>query len=145
MKYKFVVKIVYLFFQEGKMNKITEHLLVQELTFGSAEEAAYHYAKDRITTDFSVEAISRVSFQEMFDNDEDENFYEIKVKAVMISDEEFKEKESTVNFLIRAKSTKDAINILEEKIDDWYNGFSIVATKQSVIFEICPPVPVKSD
>jgi len=115
------------------MNKITEHLLVQELTFGSAEEAAYHYAKDRITTDFSVEAISS------------ENFYEIKVKAVMISDEEFKEKESTVNFLIRAKSTKDAINILEEKIDDWYNGFSIVATKQSVIFEICPPVPVKSD
>lgn len=144
MNYKFVCKVKYTKQNDnGSLARVTESYLVHESTFGSAEEAIYMHLGEIIRGEFAVEAIVRVEFAEIIQDDEFyEQFYEIKARFDTIDEDAGKEKKQTFTYLITAEDTKAAISQIETLLKD-NPGLTIPNAKESPIIEVFEAMEAK--
>ncbi len=137
----FETKIRYAKTQEdGTQKNVTEHYVVDALSFTEAEGAILEEMKVYISGEYKITDIKPAAFHEIFfsDKDNDDKWYKSKLQFITIDEKTEKEKRSTVTYLVQAATLSAAVkNICDvmggTMID--YNISSIAETQIMDVFE----------
>ncbi len=137
----FSVKVKYTKQMEnGTFKRISELYLIAAISFTEAETRAYEELKEIVKGEFSILAITRIEFHDIFeieDVDEYFEFYKCKISFEdAIDDNESKGKKVSQLFLVQADSVKNADTMLKEELSTMMVDFKVTSVVKSPIVEI---------
>lgn len=145
MNLKFSAKVRYVKqLDNGALKRVNEQYLVHAPTFGGAEEEIYHHLGEVIMGEFIVEAITKVDYNDIIINDEEDLFtlYDVRLKCENIDSDTGKAKKMNYLFLVNAKDAKDAYNRVMEMVIDLFVDPEITSIRESKIIEVFEPALV---
>ena len=137
----FTVKVKYTRQNEdGTFKRVSEVYLIAGMTFTDAEARAYEKLGSMIRGEFSVLAIAKVDFEDIFDNENGshDKYFVCKISYKTVDADSEKNKNITKNFLIGAKNLEEATEILKESLSTLMVDYKISSVKESNIIEIFP-------
>lgn len=134
---QFVCKVKYTKQQDnGELKRVTEQFLVHAPTFGNAEEEIYTHLGEMINGEFIVEAITKVSFEDIIVHDEFGDWFEVTVKHTTSDGNSGKDKRDTSRYLTTAENAKDAYSKVMEIVKSTTFEPEIKMVKGSMIMEV---------
>ena len=113
----FIAKIRYeKVMEDGLQKKVTEQYVVDALSFTEAEARITEEMEQYISGEFTVEAITKAPFHEIFfaDQDSADKWYQARLAFITIVEKTEKEKRSNVNYLVQAGSMDSALKAINE-------------------------------
>jgi len=128
-------------FQDGTLKRVTEPYLINAMSFTEAEARIYKEVGEFVRGEFSVNAIIKIDYADIFHFDDAEVWYKAKVSYVSEDADSGKEKRISNNYLVSAHNVKEAY----ERVEDSLKGLMItwetpVITKTDLV-EIFPYEP----
>ncbi len=99
----FIAKIRYeKTMEDGPQKKVTEQYVVDALSFTEAEARIMEEMSSYISGEFTVEALNKAPFKEIFFSDLDtaDKWYQARLAFITIDEKTEKEKRSNVNYLV---------------------------------------------
>lgn len=126
-------------FQDGTLKRVTEPYLVSAAAFTDAESRIYEEVGEFIRGEFIVTAISRQEFADIFHYDDSDKWWKCKV-SYTTEDDNGREKKVKNNFLVSARTAKDAYDRVEESLKGMMSIFTIPSVVESPIVEVLPMV-----
>ena len=124
--------------EDGRLKRVTEPFLFDAQSFTEAEERAYSKFGEEIQGKFSIEAITKKAYEDIFYYEDADDWYQCKVAYISIDGDEGKEKKVSKNFLVTAETTKQAIERMQESLSDMVGGFEIPEVKKTALQEVIP-------
>lgn len=121
---------------DGKMKKITQHYLVNAITFAEAERKIIEYVTPYISGEFSVSAVKKAHISEIFHHEEGDKWYEVKTSFIMLDDSKGKEKRQTVYYLVQASDFAGALNNFMTDMKQTMADFEIVKIAETNILDV---------
>jgi hypothetical protein len=123
--------------ENGALKRVSESFLVHAPTFGGAEEEIYTHLENIIKGEFLVEAITKTSFEDIFEHEGHlhEAWFEVNVKHV-ITDDSGKDKKASSKFLTTAENAKDAYSRVMDIVKPITFDPEISMVKESKIMEV---------
>ena len=138
----FLCKISYEKTLENGMNKkVTEPYLVDALSFTEAEARIIEEMTPYISGEFSVAAVGRANFTEIFFADDDINasyWYKVKLAFITIDEKTDTEKKTYTNVLVQASDFRDAVKRLDEGMKGSMADYIIVSVAETPIVDVYP-------
>lgn len=137
----FEIKIRYAKTQEdGTLKNVTEHYVVDALSFTEAEGAIMEEMKVFISGDYKITDIKPAAYHEIFfsDMDKDDKWYKAKLMFITIDEKSQKEKRSAVTYLVQSGSLPGAVKNISEVMGTTmidYEMASVVETQIMDVFE----------
>lgn len=137
----FETKIRYAKTQEdGNQKNVTEAYVVDALSFTEAEAAITEEMKPYISGEYSVKAITKAPYHEIFFTDglNDDKWYKAKLAFITLNEKTMKEKRTTTTYLVQAHTVEQARKNIDEVMSGTmvdYEISSIVETKLMDVFE----------
>ena len=125
--------------EDGGLKKVCEVFAIDAMSFSEAEakmikEAeAYHY------DDYSVKAIKKANYKEVFfgdDDDDDIKYYVSTLAFISIDEKSEKEKRSNVNYLVMASNIKAAIRHIDEVMGKTMIDYESISVKESKVVDV---------
>lgn len=119
---------------------VTERYGVDALSFTEAETRIVEEMEACITGEYKITSEVQASYNDVIfsEDSEDENWYKCKLQYIVINENTGKEKYTSINYLVQAKSVAKALSNITEfmkgSVTD-YKVASIVATKLIEVFE----------
>lgn len=147
MKTWFETKISYEKEVEGGMMKIvTESYLVDALSFTEAEAKIITEMKPYITGEFSIAAIKRQNYVEVFglDAEKGDRYYACKLEFICL-DETGAEKRTVVNMLVCAFNIDEAKTSLHECMKGTEADYEVVAIRETKLIDVFVYVPKEEE
>lgn len=120
----------------GMMKKVAESYLVDALSFTEAEAKIITEMRPFITGEFSVVAIKRANYSELFDKKDGDLYYACKVEFIHIDEKSGAEKRSASNMLVRAFNIDDAKTYLREGMQGTLADYDIVSIKETKLVDV---------
>jgi hypothetical protein len=123
----------------GTSKKVIESFVVEAYGWGKAEKKLQDEMFNYIPGPYSITAMSRPRYSEIFfsDFDKDDKWYKAKLEFITIDEKSDKEKRSAVHYLVQGSSVENARSNIEMVMDQTmidYEIKSIVETKIVDVF-----------
>jgi hypothetical protein len=138
----FQCKIQYVkFLENDKIKTVSETYLVDAVSFTDAEARLYRSIGSSIP-EFNIVSVGKTPFREVYNYDDTETWFKVKVSYIDAVDEGGvgKEKRITMPVLIAAPGAKQAIERVEEQFKSWVVPYDITDVNISNIVEVIPYV-----
>lgn len=135
----FETKIRYAKTQEdGTQKNVTEHYVVDALSFTEAESAILEEMKVYISGDYKITDIKPAAYHEIFftDMDKDDKWYKAKLQFITIDEKTEKEKRSTVTYLVQAATLAAAVNNIGEVMGGTMIDYEIAGVAETQIMDV---------
>lgn len=135
----FETKIRYAKTQEdGTQKNVTEHYVVDALSFTEAESAILEEMKVYISGDYKITDIKPAAYHEIFfsDMDKDDKWYKAKLMFITIDEKSQKEKRSTVTYLVQAHSLDSAVEHINEVMRGTMFDYTSVSAQETKIMDV---------
>lgn len=135
----FETKIRYAKTQEdGTQKNVTEHYVVDALSFTEAESAILEEMKVYISGDYKITDIKPAAYHEIFftDMDKDDKWYKAKLQFITIDEKTEKEKRSTVTYLVQAATLAAAVNNIGEVMGGTMIDYEIASVAETQIMDV---------
>lgn len=123
----------------GELKRVSEPYLVAAMTFTDAEARIYEELGPYIKGEFIISGIARTDLHDIFQYDDTDTWYKVKINYKTESGDEGKEKKITQNFLVSANTVKDAFDRIQESLSSYLVDFQVPSILVSPIVEIFPP------
>ena len=135
----FETKIRYAKTQEdGTQKNVTEHYVVDALSFTEAESAILEEMKVYISGDYKITDIKPAPYHEIFftDMDKDDKWYKAKLQFITIDEKTEKEKRSNVNYLVQAATLQAAVRNVDEVMGGTMIDYAIASIQETQIMDV---------
>jgi hypothetical protein len=123
--------------ESGKVSNITEHYLVDAMSFTEAEARLYFELGSTIR-DFRLTSISKFNLQDLFHYDDQDTWFKTKVVYVSVDEKSGKEKKVSNIILVSAADVKQAYDRITESLSTMLVPFEITDVNKTSITEILP-------
>ena len=135
----FTVKVKYTKqLENGALKRVSEPYLLAAMTFTDAEARIYEELGTLIQGEFIVNGITRTELNDIFAYDDTGIWYKCKVQYDNFDADTEKSKRVSQNFLVEAKSVKEAFDRMTESLKGLMVDFQIPSIIQSPIVDIFP-------
>lgn len=124
--------------ENGLIKKVTEHYLVDALSFTEAEARGIEETKPYVSGEFSVSNITRAHYAEIFFNDSGDRWYKAKVKYIHLDEKTGAEKATCVNMLAQASDFDDAVHVLKKGMEGTMADWELVSMSDTTILDVFP-------
>jgi len=121
---------------DGKQKRQTDVYLIDAMSFAEAEARTIEVAKPYITGEFTVSALKRTKFCEIFENAEGDKFYKAKVVFVVLDAEKGKEKRTASTMLVQASDLESARDRLEDGMKGTLSDYEVVKIEETPILSV---------
>lgn len=125
-------------FQDGTLKRVTEPYLVGSMSFTEAEARIYAEVGEFIRGEFLVTSIARTEFADIFQYDDSDKWFKCKVSYATEDADTGKEKKVNQDFLVSAKTSKQAYERIEESLKGLMETYEIPSISLTPIVEIFP-------
>ena len=124
--------------ENGLVKKVTEHYLVDALSFTEAESRTIEEMRPFISGEFSVTAVKTSKFSELFLAEEDaaDILYKVKVQFITLDERSGNEKKTSAEMLVQAADLRDAIRRFDEGMKGTMADYQIVSVAETPIVGI---------
>lgn len=120
----------------GRHVTVTEHYLVDAVTFIEAETKVNEELEPYITGEFAVTEAKISNISEIVQDDEKEHYYKTKVEFTVLDERSGKEKSKNNYILIQADNVKEAYEILTVLLSDTASNCEILSIDKTPILDI---------
>lgn len=124
--------------EDGTFKKLTEPYLLQASSFTDAEARIHEEVISFIRGEFLITGISKTDFTDIFQYDDTEKWYKVKLQYVDINPDNGAEKKITQQFLINAHNVKEAFERMHECMKGLMVSFELPSIQLSPIVDIFP-------
>lgn len=126
----------------GARKVVTEHYMVDAMSFTEAEARVAAEVAPYIKGEFSVSAVKKSNIGEVFQDIESDavSWYKIKAEFIIINEKTGKEKRKACHFLVQGKTCEGAIAHFRHTIN-MMADYDITAVQLSPILEVFAHVP----
>lgn len=114
--------------EKGKIEKVNEKYLVNDVTIGKAEEAIYKYVENYGFTEFQVVAVSVANFAEYYGDPnikDGDQIYKVKMNFITLDEKSGKEKKMPIYYLMNAKSMEEVNTTIKQLMSGSTIDYSI--------------------
>lgn len=124
--------------ENGLVKKVTEHYLVDALSFTEAESRTIEEMRLFISGEFSVTAVKTSKFSELFLAEEDAAgiLYKVKIQFLTLDERTGQEKKTAAEMLVQAADLRDAIRRFDEGMKGTMADYQIVSVAETPIVGI---------
>lgn len=122
--------------ENGAVKKVTEHFLVDALTFTEAEARITEEASQFVSGEFTVNAVKKSRIGEIFFDDAGDRFYQVKAAFISINERTGAEKRSNNFFLVQAVNFQDALDNFNAGMRGTMADFEIVSIAETKILDV---------
>ncbi len=135
----FTVKVKYTKqLENGTFKRVSEPYLLAAMTFTDAEARIYEELGSVIRGEFVVTNIARTDFHDIFYYEDSDIWYKCKITYESQDADSEKQKKISQNFLVNARSVKEAFDRLQESLSTLMVDFQIPSIIISPIVDIFP-------
>lgn len=122
--------------ESGLQKKMTELYLVDALSFAEAEARIIEEIRPFIEGEFSVSAVGKRKYSEIFFNENGDRFYKIKVHFITLDEKSGAEKKTAIHMLAQAQNLKEAITVLEDGMKETLTDYEIASVSETKIIDV---------
>lgn len=122
--------------ESGVMKKVSEHYLVDALSFTEAEARIVEEMTPMISGEFSVSAVKKTKISEVFFDETADRSYMVKVAFVTLDERTGVEKKVANFILVQADSFDDAVINFKEGMKGTMADYEIISIAESPILEV---------
>jgi hypothetical protein len=144
----FIAKIRYeKTMEDGPQKKVTEQYVVDALSFTEAEARIMEEMSSYISGEFTVEALNKAPFKEIFFSDLDtaDKWYQARLAFITIDEKTEKEKRSNVNYLVQAGSMDGALKAINEVMGGTMIDYVTCKISETTIMDVFEYLKKKDD
>lgn len=126
--------------EAGKLVSVKEHYLVDALSFTEAEARIVEEMKPYMSGEFSVSAVRRSKFVELFANKDDkaDKWYRCKLFYLTIDEKNGIEKRTGTTMLVQAADLRDALDVLSVGMESYMGDYDVVSITETGIMDVYP-------
>lgn len=122
--------------EDGKQKKVNEPYLVDALSFTEAEARIIEEITPFISGDFSISAVKRTNFTEIFWDDSADKWYHVKVNFITIDEKTAVEKKTTSHILVAANNFREALDSFMEGMKGTMADFEVNTIAETTIMDV---------
>ena len=124
--------------ETGLLKKVTESYLVDALSFTEAEERFLQEIEPMMSGEYSVSDIKRAKIAELFESIDttDDKWYKAKLQFITLDEKTEKEKRSTVNYLVQAKSLARALRYVDEEMGKTMIDYDTIGLNETNLMDV---------
>ena len=123
--------------EDGLIKKVTEHFLVDALSFTEAEARIVKEVQPFVTGEVLVADIKRSRISEIFYNEDGDRWYRIKMFFISIDDNGV-EKRLPNNIMVEASSIKHALSSFYKRMEESLGDYEIYSISETPILDVFP-------
>lgn len=120
----------------GKMKKVTQHYLINAMTFAEAEKKIIEYVTPFISGEFSVSAVKKAHISEIFHHEGGDKWYEVKTSYIMLDEGNGKEKRQTIYYLVQAGDFAEALANFNEDMKQTVADYEIIKIVETKLLDV---------
>lgn len=123
--------------EDGLIKKVTEHFLVDALSFTEAEARIVKEVQPFVTGEVLVADIKRSRISEIFYNEDGDRWYRVKTFFISIDDNGV-EKRLPNNIMVEASSIKQALSSFYKRMEESLGDYEIYSISETPILDVFP-------
>lgn len=124
--------------ERGAVKKVTEHFLVDAMTFTEAEARSILELEPYLSGEFLIHDISRANYTDVFPFDDGDRWFKCKIAYVSIDEEKGTEKRKSSYVLVQANDVKHAEENLTISMADSVVDYEVSSIQETAIMDIFP-------
>jgi hypothetical protein len=126
--------------ENGMNKKVTEHYLVDALSFTEAESRIIEEITPFISGEFEVSGVAKANYNELFPSEEEsaDRWFKCKLWFITLDEKSGAEKRTSTNVLVQASDLRDAIKKLDEGMKDTLADYVIASVAETAIMDVYP-------
>jgi len=124
--------------ENGTFKRVSESYLFAAMSFTDAEARAFEELGSMIKGEFTVLAINRADFNDIFAYDGCESWYQVKLQYVSVDYDSDKAKKITEKFLIHGNNIDDATKNTNDSLSGLMTDFQIISVVETTILDVFP-------
>ena len=122
--------------ENGSAKKVNEPYLVDALSFTEAEARIIEEVTPYISGDFSVSAVKRTNFTEIFWDDTADKWYHVKVSFITLDEKTAVEKKTTSHILVAANDFRGALDHFMEGMKGTMADFEVSSIAETQLMDV---------
>lgn len=122
--------------ENGTVKKVTEHYLVDALSFTEAEARTNEEVTPFMSGDFDVSAVKKSNISEIFRDETGDRWYKVKVAFITIDEKTAVEKRKASYILVQASSFKGAYDNFIEGMIGTMADYEIAGIAETAIMDV---------
>ena len=124
--------------EDGREKSVTEQYVVDSISFSEAEERILKEMEQFIRGDYSVKAIKKAAYKEVFftNDGEGDKWYKAKLQFIIIDENTGKEKRSNVIYLVQSSSLNAVRKSIDEIMDGSLFDYESMSEKKKKILDV---------
>lgn len=122
--------------KNGTVKKVTEHYLVDALSFTEAEARTNEEVTPFMSGDFDVSAVKKSNISEIFRDETGDRWYKVKVAFITIDEKTAVEKRKASYILVQASSFKGAYDNFIEGMKGTMADYEIAGIAETAIMDV---------
>ena len=123
-------------YRDGTLKRVSEHYLLNAVSFMDAEKKIYEEVGETVRGEFVVKDIKKKPVEDIFLYEDSENMFELKVKYIVEDADSGQEKKLVKLFIVEAKDIIEACQRFKEMMSGAMSCFTITAVSVSKIEQI---------
>ena len=124
--------------ENGMQKKVTEPYLVDALSFTEAEARIIEEVSPFISGEFSVSAVKRANFSELFFDETGDRWYKCKLNFITLDEKSGMEKRTASYMLVQAADFETALKNLVEGMKGTMADWVIVSITETPLMDVYP-------
>lgn len=123
---------------DGSERMVTEHYVVDAMSFTEAESAIIEHMQPYISGDFKVTGIRPAAYGEVFFCEEGnaDRWYKVRIAFITIDEKTEKEKRSNVNYLVHANTFNQAVANIDKVMGTTAIDYVIASVAETQIMDV---------
>ena len=122
--------------ENGSAKKVNEPYLVDALSFTEAEARITEEVTPFISGDFSVSAVKRTNFTEIFWDDTADKWYHVKVNFITLDEKTAVEKKTTSHILVAANDFRGALDHFMDGMKGTMADFEVSSIAETALMDV---------
>ena len=124
--------------ENGMQKKVTEPYLVDALSFTEAEARIIEEVSPFISGEFSVSAVKRANFSELFFDEAGDRWYKCKLNFITLDEKSGMEKRTASYMLVQAADFETALKNLVAGMKGTMADWVIVSITETPLMDVYP-------
>lgn len=124
--------------ENGMQKKVTEPYLVDALSFTEAEARIIEEVSPFISGEFSVSAVKRANFSELFFDEAGDRWYKCKLNFITLDEKSGMEKRTASYMLVQAADFETALKNLVAGMKGTMADWVIVSIAETPLMDVYP-------
>lgn len=124
--------------ENGMNKKVTEHYLVDALSFTEAEARIIEEITPFISGEFTVTAIKRANFSELFTDEDGDKWFKCKLQFITLDEKTAAERKTSTNVLVQANDIDEAKATLDLGMKGTMSDYLVGSVIETKIMDVYP-------